>query len=1386
MNGSSNIQQSSSGLTTINVLNVNSLFIRGVPFLDLTGVAGSDASLQAQITAINAEIAVINGEIATIQATTNRIDLTGLTGNLVITDANKNSVLLSQIVTLQGQVATLQGQITTIQGQITTIQGQITTIQGQITTIQGQITTIQGQIATIQATIAHFSTWNDWVAPGSTKPPVTMSGIRDGTGFAVALDNNQNGNGLYIYPEEDPNTPGLQGAPQIRMETENGRQLYMRGGSAVMLYAGSDSTIFERNAIFIGDENDNVKIGTQNSLGNYSLVEIGAGYISGGNASTTIISGDIQCPTLAPVTPSIYTDIVNVGLPPDYQLSTTNDPTLAGLDILSIAGNVAPVTITCPTGLIQISAGAGAIDLTALAGGIVLTTGVGAIDLTTGAGALSLTTGAGAMELSTGAGVFSIQTGAGDIDAKTTNGNIFIGAGQAGGVQPGNTGDTTISAHGGIFIQPQEQTADPVFAGGYTQIEQVKSIYFKTTASPPGPLPFQGYPLYGAVGDKGVDALFYNLAQLATINDISGNVVDIKGGTDITIDNLDPNAPIINSTATRTYSFPLQTDLLGAKFPSPAELGVSNVKIICDLENPSPTTKGLINLNMNPIGPLSKAIYSAVPAIVVSDTCVYYLDDENGAVHKYNPSAPAATAWTYSVLRVFSSSGNTLRFFAGKYVPPTILNVGYETGGVVFSGNFDAARVGTGTTTFGLNGGIFFWDQVSATIDSLTTPGFQQNGATGNSYIFTAIGQQPVVAWVLNSQRVLFWVGFVNFAGQTKVGAMMYNSGTSAWYFNTDVTQVSWTRSIYTLSVYSGGGALWLFIGGNQLNAGSGYYYGQVAQYNSGTTSFAPTTMTQIGTGGATWDQTQLGIAQSNWDISGNLYFNGGFSTTTTTDNFIYDNMSPSGTTSLNLQQMLQATNTGDFFTYAPFFQVPATALVATTFSAKLGAGLDCFPYIRNNTKQTAYGENPSGAGLNMVQNCTQVGGTLTTLYPENAYFFYTGSIYYYDPITILKSACAPELQLGCCLRSFQMYLPAQCYQNIVVQMIDGNGTQRMSLCRQMTTGAPTILVQGVGFILWNFEAIIQGQGAAGDNAGVSYPICFDGVIDTTSQFTINVRWTNLSGAYQYIPLNAFTPPAAGFPAMAVYMSTYKDAITNAPGGDQVISFSGNITFNANDTLTMGVIPTQLSWATQNNDPIIYYNGEDVYNIALYGEGQTTGVQESAYIAPSGGLPATTPIIQIPSVSGGVPQYPCVSQYAANLQFLFKCSVGDGGSTISVVEWNGSNPTTQPVSIGLNGGYFMVTGDTTDASGQSIYINARNATQPAPFVPAYYFGSRNGDNQLMFDTAFNYNLGTTGFQGNIISFGGQYSTCSLTRDELDTENWVVVGYTGNISFSSSG
>jgi hypothetical protein len=84
----------SAGLVSFNILNVNALYIEGVLF-----DGNVDATLQAEIDAINATLT------NTILPITNRIDLTALTGNLIITETNKNSVLLTAITNINTQIA---------------------------------------------------------------------------------------------------------------------------------------------------------------------------------------------------------------------------------------------------------------------------------------------------------------------------------------------------------------------------------------------------------------------------------------------------------------------------------------------------------------------------------------------------------------------------------------------------------------------------------------------------------------------------------------------------------------------------------------------------------------------------------------------------------------------------------------------------------------------------------------------------------------------------------------------------------------------------------------------------------------------------------------------------------------------------------------------------------------------------------------------------------------------------------------------------------------------------------------------------------------------------------------------------------------------------------
>ena len=82
------LKPSNAGLYQINALNVGSLFINGVPFTQF-------------ITDIQTEDQLDDAEIAEIQAFLARLDISGLTGNLIINDANRNSVLLSAIQSLE-------------------------------------------------------------------------------------------------------------------------------------------------------------------------------------------------------------------------------------------------------------------------------------------------------------------------------------------------------------------------------------------------------------------------------------------------------------------------------------------------------------------------------------------------------------------------------------------------------------------------------------------------------------------------------------------------------------------------------------------------------------------------------------------------------------------------------------------------------------------------------------------------------------------------------------------------------------------------------------------------------------------------------------------------------------------------------------------------------------------------------------------------------------------------------------------------------------------------------------------------------------------------------------------------------------------------------------
>ena len=405
----------SAGFTSINLLNVNALYIQGVLF-----DTSVDAGLQAQINAIN-------NQLTQIDAVVDRFDVTGLPApNLcVITTATTNQALKTLIDNINVNIAQLNkfdltalpasppgACIITPTTTNQALKALIDTNTGNITTIQGQITSINNSITAINTKLAHFSTFNYGTD--------VMSGIADSTGFAAAVSGgSQAGNGLFVYPNTTSQTA------QIQLRSDNSKEILIRGGEKVGIFGGNDGTIVNRNIVEIGDATDDIRIGRNQAVGSFPLIKIGVDSGPGGNASTTTFQGDMYVSSFSAYVPGL-TPVLYADTTPGVKLGNVNnlttDPTFSGLDVIGVG--VAPITLSAATGVIAV---------TSLVGGITMTTGAGLMSLACGAGGFSLSTGAGALSMNTGAGLMNLATSSANIEMSTLTGNVSIGPGKATG-----------------------------------------------------------------------------------------------------------------------------------------------------------------------------------------------------------------------------------------------------------------------------------------------------------------------------------------------------------------------------------------------------------------------------------------------------------------------------------------------------------------------------------------------------------------------------------------------------------------------------------------------------------------------------------------------------------------------------------------------------------------------------------------------------------------------------------------------------------------------------------------------------------------------------------------------------------------------------------------
>ena len=328
----------------------------------------------------------------------------------------------------------------------------------------------------------------------------TMSGIRNNTGFAIDHSADDSSNGLFVYPNGDAHNA------QVRIETANDKQIYMRGGGAVAIYAGANGTILNRNTILIGDESDHIQIGSFSGAVKFPLIYIGTSG-TGLIPSQTQMRGSWYFNNF---TTSIYDGVLSAsGV--NQLITAKTSLFLSGLNVVA------------PADLINISAIVGGVTINAGAGVLALNVGVGSISMSCAGGAVSINTGGGAMSINLGAGVLNMASGTGNSNWTTIAGDLYLGAGKGSG---GSAGSVNLRAVGTISISPDTNT----------EIDKTSYVEMKDGSAPA----VTTRKLYHTGGQ-----LWYNGTQLSNQTDVNSLVA----GSGISLSNAS-GAWTISATAT--------------------------------------------------------------------------------------------------------------------------------------------------------------------------------------------------------------------------------------------------------------------------------------------------------------------------------------------------------------------------------------------------------------------------------------------------------------------------------------------------------------------------------------------------------------------------------------------------------------------------------------------------------------------------------------------------------------------------------------------------------------------------------------------------------------------------------------------------------------------
>lgn len=242
---------------------------------------------------------------------------------------------------------------------------------------------------------------------------------------------------------------------------------------------------------------------------------------------------------------------------------------------------------------------------------------------------------------------------------------------------------------------------------------------------------------------------------------------------------------------------------------------------------------------------------------------------------------------------------------------------------------------------------------------------------------------------------------------------------------------------------------------------------------------------------------------------------------------------------------------------------------VVNTIRVTIPNGISVVPYLYENV--SAYGQNPAGAGVNRIRNCSvyspsEVG---TSIIPDNIFDFFSffgppPSFTYNDMIITPENTNACGVGTNPILHYIDLWLPSNQLLTLNIQIFEGSNLVPSATYRRdsITTGGATITVSGQPMLPFRIYAsdIVSAQGVS-----ENYIRPFN---SGATQFRIRVR---IDSTNLVVPINNLFP---NMPIMTVNMSSTDNIISNNSGiTAQITTSFADTTVTNNTSYRFGFLP---------------------------------------------------------------------------------------------------------------------------------------------------------------------------------------------------------------------